>query len=139
MTHPKDIRWKQRFNNLRKAFGQLADGIQRYEKEPTDKLIQEGIIQRFEYTFELTWKTLKDYLASERELVKSPRSVIKKAFEYELLNEGTLWIDMLDDRNLLAHTYDEKNFEEAFEKIIHSYYPEIKNVFHKLERLSENE
>lgn len=134
----KDTRWIQRFQNLKRAFEQLSEGIDRYHKESLDKLLQEGIIQRFEYTFELTWKTMKDYLEAERELVKSPRSVIKKAFEYELIEDGTLWMDILDSRNLLSHTYDEKLFKEAFTKIVQDYYPALKRVFEKLERL-ENE
>lgn len=134
----KDTRWIQRFQNLKRAFEQLSEGSDRYHKESLDKLLQEGIIQRFEYTFELTWKTMKDYLEAERELVKSPRSVIKKAFEYELIEDGTLWMDILDSRNLLSHTYDEKLFKEAFTKIVQDYYPALKRVFEKLERL-ENE
>ncbi|WP_080146747.1 nucleotidyltransferase substrate binding protein [Marinilactibacillus piezotolerans] len=135
MTHPKEIRWKLRYTDFDRAFRQLAEGIQRYHSESFDKLLLEGIIHRFEYTFELTCKTLKDYLESKGELVRSPKSVIKKSFEYEFLENGTLWIDMLNDRNLLSHTYDEKTFKEAFDKILNQYYPAIQKVHHKLEGL----
>lgn len=123
----KDIRWKQRFINFEKAFIQLKDAVSRYES--LDDLSKEGLIQRFEYTFELAWKTLKDYLESEGVIAKFPREVIKNAFQTELINNGEAWLDMLEKRNLLAHTYDKRNFKEALNTIINLYYPEILNLY----------
>jgi len=75
------------------------------------------LIQRFEYTFELAWKTLKDYLEANEVITKFPRDVIKAAFQYELIKDGEVWMDMLEKQNLLAHTYDEKRFNFAIKKI----------------------
>ncbi len=98
----KDIRWKQRFQNFEKAFNQLETAVS--QLEALSDLEKEGMIQRFEYTFELAWKTLKDYLDQKNVEAKFPREVIKQAFKYEIIDNGSLWIEMLEQRNLMAHT-----------------------------------
>ena len=110
MNNLKEIRWKQRFSNFQKAYKLFKEGIKMYN-DKNSKLEKEGIIQRFEYTFELAWKTLKDYLEYGGILVNLPREIIKQSFSKGLIFDGDPWIDMLEKRNLIAHTYDEKNFE----------------------------
>ena len=122
-----DIRWKQRFNNLEKAFKQLSEAHERLDQ--LDDLAKEGYIQRFEYTLELAWKTLKDYLEDQGFMVKFPRDVIKQAFQVELIDDGEIWMKMLKKRNLLAYTYNESLFYEALEDIKHEYYPEIEKLY----------
>lgn len=100
----EDIRWQQRYSNLKKAVTQLTEFI---EKGELNKFEVQGLIHCFEYTFELSWKTMKDYLELEDFEVKSPRSTIQIAFQTELIDDGHTWIDALDKRNLMAHTYDE--------------------------------
>ena len=127
----KEIRWKQRFVNLAKAFDRLKRGVA--IAIPSD-IEKQGIIQSFEFTFELSWKTLKDYLESRSVLVSFPRDVIKEAFGHELISGGP-WMEMLEDRNLLAHSYDEENAQRAYLKIRNEYYPEIKKLVRLLETL----
>ena len=79
----QDIRWKQRFSNLRKAYEQLTEFM---EKPELNKFEVQGLIQCFEYTFELSWKTLKDYLEFEGYDVKTPKETIKKAFQTKKRN-----------------------------------------------------
>lgn len=124
-----DIRWKQRFANFEKAIMQLTEFV---EKEELNKFEVQGLIQCFEYTFELAWKTMKDYLEHEGFTVKSPRSTIKTAFETQLITDGHTWIDALEKRNLMAHTYDEKRAIEAENLIRNNYYKVIKELYHKL-------
>jgi nucleotidyltransferase substrate binding protein (TIGR01987 family) len=117
-----DIRWKQRFQNFDRAFVLLRDAL---EKGPgaLNQLEKEGVIQRFEYSFELAWKTLKDYL-EEGGLVfatVTPRQVLKDAFAAKVVSDGQVWIDMLDHRNLLSHTYNFASFEKAVEAIASRY------------------
>ncbi|MCF6092538.1 nucleotidyltransferase substrate binding protein [Microaerobacter geothermalis] len=126
----QDIRWKQRFNNYRKAFFQLTEFI---EKDALNKFEIQGLIQCFEYTFELAWKTIKDYLEQEGFEVKSPRAAIQTAFQSELVTDGHTWIDMLQKRNLMAHTYNEKFAEEAEQLIREKYYLVLKELYEKLE------
>lgn len=113
-----DIRWKQRFQNFDRAFVLLRDAM---EKGPAtlNQLEKEGVIQRFEYCFEFAWKTAKDYL-EEGGLVfatVTPRQVLKDAFAAKVLADGQVWIDMLDHRNLLSHTYNLAGFEKAVDAI----------------------
>ncbi|WP_129595747.1 nucleotidyltransferase substrate binding protein [Anaerophilus nitritogenes] len=122
----KEIRWRQRFENFHKAYGQLHNAILDFDQ--LSVLEKEGLIQRFEYTFELAWKTLKDYLESQEVEVKFPREVIKAAFHYELIEDGEVWMDMLEKRNLLAHTYDEERFNFAVAKIKEEYYKAIAQI-----------
>ena len=80
--NPQDIRWKQRFQNFQNAFMQLDQAVSNVDK--LSVLEKEGMVQRFEYTFELAWKTLKDFLEDQNVEAKFPREVIKKAFEYQV-------------------------------------------------------
>jgi nucleotidyltransferase substrate binding protein (TIGR01987 family) len=104
----KEIRWKQRYSNLSKAFAQLKQAAEAIST--LSELEKEGLVQRFEYTFELSWKTLKDYLESKGVMVSFPREVIKEAFANEVVVDGETWLEMLDNRNLMAHTYNEAIF-----------------------------
>jgi nucleotidyltransferase substrate binding protein (TIGR01987 family) len=126
----EDIRWKQRFSNFKKATIQLTEFI---DKGDLNKFEVQGLIQCFEYTFELAWKTMKDYLEFEGYEVKSPRSTIQTAFQTQLITDGHVWIDALEKRNLMAHTYDEAVAKQAEELIKTHYYPVIKELLYKLE------
>lgn len=123
------IRWKQRFQNLNRAVVLL--------REPLDRgvarlsiLEKEGVVQRFEFTVELAWKTLKDYLEFEGVVIEpaTPRRVIKEAFAARILDDGQVWIDMLDHRNLLSHTYDERAFGDAVQALADRYLPAIERL-----------
>jgi nucleotidyltransferase substrate binding protein (TIGR01987 family) len=110
----QDIRWEQRFQNFDRAVGLLREPFER-DVAALSALEREGAVHRFEFVVELAWKTLKDYLEHEGQLVQpaTPRHVVKLAFAAGILSDGQVWIDMLDHRNLLAHTYDAARFEEA--------------------------
>jgi nucleotidyltransferase substrate binding protein (TIGR01987 family) len=123
----KVMRWKQRFQNFEKAFSQFEKAVLQIDELST--LEKEGLIQRFEYTFELAWKTLKDFLESENVEARFPREVIKKGFQYEIISNGEVWMEMLENRNLMTHTYDEEIFESAVKLAVRSFYPEIKQLF----------
>ena len=93
-------------------------------------LEKEGVIQRFEYTFELAWKTIKDFLEAGGLVISpvTPRQVIKDAFAAKVLADGQAWIDMLDHRNLLSHTYDRAVFETAVDAIAARYLPAMESL-----------
>lgn len=119
----QDIRWKQRFKNFDRAFVLLREVWERGMDSLT-QLEKEGAIQRFEFAFELAWKTLKDYLEEQGVVFKeaTPRKVIKEAFAVGILEDGQVWMDILHHRNLLTHKYDFKTFDEALTKIEVCYY-----------------
>ena len=137
MNPAPDIRWKQRFQNFDRAFVLLRDAM---EKGPAalNQLEKEGVVQRFEYTFELAWKTLKDYLESGGFVFATvtPRQVMKEAVTAKVLADGQVWIDMLDHRNLLSHTYNLVGFENAVAAIHNRYLPAFDQLHEFLQQES---
>nr|VFK31964.1 MAG: nucleotidyltransferase substrate binding protein, HI0074 family [Candidatus Kentron sp. MB] len=110
-----DIRWHQRLQNFDRAFVLLRSALEEKAMERFSALEQEGMIQRFQYTYELAWKTMRDYLESEGIHITpvTPRNVIKEAFAAGIIDDGQVWIDMMLHRNLLSHTYDHDRFREV--------------------------
>jgi nucleotidyltransferase substrate binding protein (TIGR01987 family) len=127
-TNP-DIRWKQRFQNFDRAFVLLREALER-GPGALSALEKEGTVQRFQYCFELAWKTLKDHLMESGVAISpvTPRQVIKDAFAAKLLGDGQLWMDMLVERSLLAHTYDRAVFDKAVAAIHGRYLPALASV-----------
>ena len=124
-------RCRQRFTNYEKSLRHLKTTV---EKEDLNDIEKAGLIQFFEVTFELSWKVMKDFLTAEGYEVKSPRDSIKTAFEYGFIENGTLWLEAIEKRNLASHTYDDKILDELEELIIHTYYPildDLKEVLKK--------
>ncbi|MCR9082894.1 MAG: nucleotidyltransferase substrate binding protein [Cyclobacteriaceae bacterium] len=122
----EDIRWKQRFSNFSKAMRHLENALQISEPDMVQKA---GIIQFFEMSFELAWNMVKDYLEEQGFVdIRSPRGALKKAFEVNLLDNGHDWMDLLQDRNLTAHTYDEQKATEMEKLIQKKYFPILKNL-----------
>lgn len=116
-----DIRWKQRFDNLQRAYQRLRWALEIHQQDPDNDLIRMAVIKAYEFTFELSWKTLKDFLAYNGIDAKLPREVLKQAFATGLVIDGQLWIDMLEERNLMAHTYDDATARKAVDQIQERY------------------
>jgi nucleotidyltransferase substrate binding protein (TIGR01987 family) len=133
MGEMKAIRWRQRFENLRRAYTLFDEGA---KAASLNRLEKEGVIQRFEYTFELSWKTMKDYLESQGVAVSYPREVLKEAFAHGLVEDGEVWMEMLERRNMLAHTYDEKTFETAFHLVRGTFHTAISALVERFEKES---
>jgi nucleotidyltransferase substrate binding protein (TIGR01987 family) len=126
----QDIRWKQRFHNYDKALKHLESAL--YILEP-DFVQIVGIIKLFEISFELAWKLMKDYLEKEGFTeVQTPRAAIKKANEIGLIDQGHDWLQVLEDRNLTVHTYDEEKANQMETLIAHSYFPMMRSLHQKL-------
>jgi nucleotidyltransferase substrate binding protein (TIGR01987 family) len=127
----KSIRWKQRFQNYQQAFINLEDAT---KLNQYSKLEQAAFIQTFEFCFELAWKTLKDFLESEGIIAVSPREVIKESFKANFIIDGHTWIDALEKRNLLTHTYSEEMSTQAVELIKDKYFPIMKQFKENFEK-----
>lgn len=135
MTSEQDIRWEQRFSNYNKAFKKLSEAIEYVknnfdEKEIEDteevleEIIKEGLIQRFEYTYEMAWNVMKDYaLYQGNSEVGGSRDAIRNAFSLNLISDGDIWMDMIKSRIKTSHTYNEEIAQEIYKKIINDYYP----------------
>jgi len=122
MSETLEIRWKQRFENFDRSYVLLRSALEN-GPEALNALEKEGVIQRFLYCFELAWKTVKDYLEASGLVFATvtPRQVLKDAFAAKILKEGPVWMDMLDHRNLLFHTYDSTQFSIALDAIHRRY------------------
>lgn len=131
----EEIRWHYRFQNFSRAFGRLQDAFKE-GAEALNELEQEGVIQRFEYTFELAWNTLKDRLEHDGIVLSpvTPRAVIRRAFQAKLISKGEQWIDMLGDRNRMSHTYDSATFAAIIEEIDRSYLERLDELHGRLSR-----
>lgn len=117
----EDIRWRQRWQNYTKALLYLEQAL---DIDQLDFAQRAGIIQFFEMTFELAWKVLKDYLETQGFAdLNSPRAVLKKAYEVELIADGHDWLQILRDRNLMTHTYDEATAVAVEQLIRDTYHP----------------
>ena len=131
MSNSDEIRWQQRLANFRKALAQLEAAC---DLEEYSDLERAGLVQTFEFSFELGWKTLKDLLFYEGYDEKTPRDVIRRAFEAGHLSEEDTEtaLNALDKRNLLSHTYDEETAEEAVSLIREQYAPMLCRLRDKL-------
>lgn len=128
----KDIRWKQRFINFEKAYLRLNESLR---KDTFSDLEKTGIVQYYEFTLELAWKTLKDYLQDKGVDVKYPRDTIKEAFSTGVIENGDLWLEMLEKRNLMSHTYEEFEANQAFELIRSDFMGAINQLYLRLKDL----
>ena len=129
----KDVRWQQRFANYKKAFARLKKFI---DKGTLSELEAQGLIKAFEYTFELAWNTLKDFLEfSGQTDIYGSRDAIRKAFELGLILDGDNWMDMLQSRNLTSHTYNEETAEQICNAVSKNYFSLFKQLILKMETL----
>lgn len=126
----QDIRWKQRFQNFEKATRHLYE-VSELEISTLSLLEKEGIIQRFEFTLELAWKTLKDKMEYDGLILDriSPKVVLKEAYQNKYIDDAEVWIKMINDRNLLSHTYDFDTFMEVLPDIQKKYIPLLWSLY----------
>ncbi len=126
-----DIRWTQRFQNYERAFVLLKQALDDKDLNEFNMLEKEGLIQRFEYTFELAWKTIKDYLIDNGIILQevTPRSVIKEAFSSGIIKDGQIFINMMLSRNLLSHCYDSEKFNEVLALVKNNYLDELFKLY----------
>lgn len=121
------------------ALERLKEAIDLYQKQENPVLL-DGTIQRFEFCVELGWKLLKEYLEFEKlGEFNSPRSTIKECFSIGLIEDAEKWLDMLDDRNLTSHTYDEEIAKEIYRNIIAKYYQTLVTTKNKVKSVIKNE
>lgn len=119
----KEIRWKQRFQNYEMAFLKLKEAM---EQLNLNELERNGLIQRFEFTLDLSWKVLKDYLEEMGFIFKpSPKDTLREAQNAGLINYGQALIDGLDIRNELSHDYSGNIFEVSEEVLRDEVYPAL--------------
>ncbi|GHT40310.1 nucleotidyltransferase [Planctomycetales bacterium] len=139
MSENQDIRWKQRFQNFGLALKRLGE-LNELQITDLRAIEQEGFVQRFEYTFELAWKTAKDYMQDVGIVFTevSPRTVIKAAFVAGIIDDAQPFIDMMISRNLLSHTYDFDKFTQILVDVKTKYLPVLEKFYNFLaEKINE--
>ncbi|MGK2913452.1 MAG: nucleotidyltransferase substrate binding protein [Porticoccaceae bacterium] len=120
----QDIRWKQRFDNFTRALHQLKLAVELSQQRPLSDLEKQGVIQAFEFVHELAWNVLKDFLEFEGiQGIVGSRGTVREAFKRALIDDGELWMDMIEKRNLASHTYNQALADELVRIIIDGYYP----------------
>ncbi|HHX06029.1 MAG TPA: nucleotidyltransferase [Pseudomonas sp.] len=122
MSH-EDIRWVQRLANYERARLRLTSAVELAATRELSDLEKQGLIQVFEFVFELAWNVMKDYfLYQGNPAITGSRDAIRTAFKNGLIADGEGWMEMIKSRNQSAHTYNEAVANEITEKILQSYH-----------------
>ena len=136
----QETRWIQRFENYSTALAQLTKAVELTKTRDLSDLEKQGLIQGFEYTHELAWKTLKDFFYSKGNTeIYGSKDSIRQAFQYGLILEGEIWMDMIANRNKTSHTYNQATAEEIVSSILNDYYDEFIGLRNKLNEMKQNE
>jgi nucleotidyltransferase substrate binding protein (TIGR01987 family) len=132
----EDIRWKQRFQNYKKALITMKNAVTLADSRELSDLEKQGVIQGFEFTFELAWNVMKDYFEEQGILgINGSRDAVRQAFKSALIEDGQVWLDMIQDRNIASHSYDEETAKELVIEIINTYYPQFNGFMEKMKGL----
>jgi len=132
----EDIRWKQRFQNYKKALTSLKSAVELASQRELTDLEKQGMIQCFEFTFELAWNTLKDYLEEQGITgIIGSKNAVRHAFNEGVIEDGDVWMDMINDRNLASHVYDEETANNLYNAIKSNYYFQFNKLNEKLNSL----
>lgn len=135
----QDIRWKQRLSNYTRAFQSLTEAIALSQQRELSALEQQGLIRSFEFTHELAWKMLKDYLEYQGvSNIIGSRDASRIAFQNALIQDGEVWMQMIAARNQTSHTYNLKIAQSVVESILNRFYPAFKQLAGKFGDLASS-
>lgn len=135
MARDPDVRWRQRFENFKGALAQLQKGAALARQRRLSELEQQGLIKAFEFTHELGWNVLKDYLQAEGYVgIIGSRGATREAFRTGLVDDGETWMDMIKARNLTTHTYDCEVAEQIARDVLQRFEPALAAKFDDLAR-----
>lgn len=131
----EDIRWIQRFSNLKKALSNLDEAVKLSEESELTKLEKLGLIHSFEYTYELAWNTKRDFYSSKGEGdIQGSRDAFRLAFERELIEEGQVFMNMIKSRQLSSHTYNEETADDIYQDIVNHYFCAFQELVERLQQ-----
>ena len=126
-------RWKYRFDKFQDALNLLREGVEKYRNNNLSDLEKEGLIKRFEFTWELAKNLIKDYLEEKNETFDNMSiAIIRKGISTSLIKNREVWTQALDDRNSMSHEYNRKSFEEVIENIDSEYLSIFEQLYIKL-------
>ena len=134
----QDIRWQQRLLNYSRAFAQLTRAVELAHSRPLSELEKQGLIQAFEFVFELAWNLMKDYfLYQGNPAITGSRDAIRTAFKQGVIADGEGWMEMIKSRNQTAHTYNESVANEITGKIMAQYYDLFQQLHKHMQDLAD--
>jgi len=132
----EDIRWKQRFKNYKKALTSLKAAVELAAERDLTDLEKQGMIQCFEFTFELAWNVIKDYLEEQGITgIIGSKNAVRYAFNKDIIEDGEVWMDMINDRNVASHVYDEETAQDLYTAIKNIYYIQFNKLNEKMNSL----
>lgn len=135
----QDIRWVQRFSHFQKAYSQLQEALHLMDTRPLSNIEKQGSIQAFEFTYELAWNVLRDYLVWQgSETISGSRDAIREGFKRELISDGHAWLAMLQDRNRTVHTYNEETANKILESLHNRYAKLFKEFDTRFQRIRDD-
>lgn len=120
----------QKIQNYKTALAQLEQAVAAYTQSPSDALYRDGLIQRFEFTVELAWKSLKEHLEDQGLVmgIASPRAILKEAYAAGAISDGEAWNAILAARNLTSHVYDEETAQRIASQICVDFLPILQSL-----------
>ena len=130
-------RWEQRLDSYHKALARLAEIVGASKKRALNEFERDGLVQRFEFTHELSWKLMKAYAEYQGfDGIGGSRDATRKAFEMSLISDGQSWMDMIKSRNETSHNYDGSMADDVVDSIINRFYPLLAEFYQKMNSLS---
>jgi nucleotidyltransferase substrate binding protein (TIGR01987 family) len=140
MAQNPDVRWRQRLHSFRKAFRRLSDAAALASERDLTQLEQQGLIQAFEFTHELAWKVLKDFLESKGVTeIYGSKDATRAGFANGLIEDGDDWMAMIESRNQTSHTYNEQIANSIAQAVLSLYLPQFQQFEHKFASLEKEE
>ncbi len=138
---PSDIRWIQRFDNFKRAFARLSEACALADERDLTDLERQGLIQAFEFTHELAWNTLKDFLVAHGSSAKiyGSKDATRAAFAAELIDDGEAWMRMIEQRNESTHTYNDEVAAKIMEAVRSVYMPAFRSLLRRFMELEKEE
>jgi len=130
-----ELRWKQRFQNFERAYQTFNRIMKRFEATPEDEAMQMALVQSFEFTYELAWNVMKDYLENEGfEEVQNAKRTIRTAFKASLIGDAEGWMEVTQKRNLASHTYNQQILAETVAYISSEFFPLVRKLYEDLKQ-----
>jgi len=130
---PDDIRWIQRYSSYKKALAALERSVIAAKERNLNEMEEQGLVKGFEFTFELSWKLLKDYLESKGfKDFHGSKDTFKLSFQEGLISDGEIWMEMIDNRNRSSHTYEESIAKLIISQVLSKYFIKFKDLAEKM-------
>lgn len=130
-------RWEQRLQSFHKALSRLAEIVNASKSRTLNDFERDGLVQRFEFTHELSWKLMKAYAEYQGyDGIGGSRDATRKAFEINLIPDGQIWMDMIKSRNETSHNYNGDIADDVVDNILNVFYPELMAFYYKMNELA---